>query len=51
MKRLIDDGLETPLDSALRLEMIAWEGHAHAEDLKEGLAAFSAKRKPKYIGR
>lgn len=51
VKRLIDDGLETPLDSALRLEMIAWEGHAHAEDLKEGLAAFSAKRKPKYIGR
>ena len=51
VKRLIDDGLEAPLDGALRLEMIAWEAHAHAEDLKEGLAAFSAKRKPVYKGR
>lgn len=51
VKRLIDDGLEAPLDGALRLEMIAWEGHAHAEDLKEGLAAFSGKRKPVYKGR
>jgi len=51
VKRLIDDGLEAPLDGALRLEMIAREGHAHAEDLKEGLAAFSGKRKPVYKGR
>jgi enoyl-CoA hydratase/carnithine racemase len=51
MKRLVDDGLETALDAALRLEMIAWEAHAHAEDLKEGLAAFSAKRKPVYRDR
>jgi enoyl-CoA hydratase len=51
LKRLIDDGLESSLDAALRLEMTAWEAHAHAEDLKEGLAAFSAKRKPVYKGR
>jgi enoyl-CoA hydratase len=51
LKRLVDDGLESSLEAALRLEMIAWEAHAHAEDLREGLAAFSAKRKPVYKGR
>ena len=51
MKRLVDDGLQASHDAALRLEMIAWEAHAHAEDLREGLAAFSQKRKPVYKGR
>lgn len=51
MKRLVDDGLDAPLDPALRLEMMAWEAHSKSEDLKEGLNAFSEKRTPAYSGR
>lgn len=51
MKRLVDDGLDSPLDPALRLEMMAWEAHSTSEDLKEGLNAFSEKRTPAYSGR
>ncbi len=51
MKRLVDDGLDAPMDPALRLEMMAWEAHSQSEDLKEGLSAFSEKRTPAYTGR
>lgn len=51
MKKLVNDGLDSPHEPALRLEMIAWEAHARAEDLKEGLSAFSEKRSPRYSGR
>jgi len=51
MKTMVDDGLESTLDAALRLETTVWEGHATAADFAEGLAAFSEKRTPSYTGR
>ena len=51
MKALVDDGLEQPVETALRLELLASEVHAHSHDMKEGLAAFEEKRKPRFIGR
>jgi len=51
MKALVDDGLEQPIDTALRLELLASEVHSHSHDMKEGLAAFEEKRPPRFIGR
>jgi len=51
MKALIDDGLQQPVDTALRLEMLASEVHSLSEDQREGLAAFGEKRKPAFTGR
>lgn len=51
MKALVDDGLEQPSAVALRQELLASELHALSHDMKEGLAAFEEKRKPKFLGR
>jgi len=51
MKALVDDGLQQPSATALRLELLASEVHAHSHDMKEGLAAFEEKRKPRFLGR
>lgn len=51
MKQLVSDGLQQPVETALRLELLACEAHANSEDMKEGLAAFAAKRKPVFTGR
>jgi len=51
MKALIDDGIEQPQATALRLELLASEVHAHSHDMREGLAAFEEKRKPEFTGR
>jgi enoyl-CoA hydratase len=51
MKALVDDGLAQPIESALRLELLASEAHAHSEDMKEGLAAFNERRRPVFVGR
>ncbi|MFA5970546.1 MAG: enoyl-CoA hydratase/isomerase family protein [Sphingomonas sp.] len=50
MKELVDDGLEQPRDVALRAELVAGGLHAHSFDMQEGLAAFNAKRTPRFRG-
>lgn len=51
MKALVDDGLEQPMATALRLELMASEIHAQSADMREGLSAFEEKRKPRFVGR
>ena len=51
MKRLVDDGLQAPLDVALRMEYAAHTAHALSHDRREGLAAFVEKRPPMFKGR
>jgi len=51
MKQLVDDGLNQPVETALRLEILAGEAHAKSHDMAEGLAAFNGKRKPKFTGK
>jgi enoyl-CoA hydratase/carnithine racemase len=51
MKTLVDDGLDQPKATALRHEIQVAELHASSEDMREGLAAFAAKRPPRFTGR
>lgn len=50
MKELVADGLEQPLDIALKQELLALKVHTRSYDLSEGLAAFTEKRKPNFKG-
>lgn len=50
-KRLVDEGLETDLDSALGLEAQAFGASFTTHDQKEGMAAFLEKRKANFTGR
>lgn len=47
-KQAIDDGLDQPLASALRLERLATAEHLHSGDVEEGLRAFAEKRAPRF---
>jgi enoyl-CoA hydratase/carnithine racemase len=51
MKHLVDDGLNQPEETALRLELLAFDLHATSADMQEGLAAFEQKRTPLFTGR
>ncbi len=51
MKHLVDNGLDMPLNPALRLEASAWEAHGQSDDIREGLTAFVEKRTPIYRGK
>jgi len=50
-KTLIDNGLETDLETALALEREGFGIVASSEDLQEGVKAFTEKRKPTWKGR
>jgi len=50
MKELVNDSWDQPLDSALRLELLALEVHSRSHDMLEGLAAFTERRQPKFNG-
>nr|WP_083953999.1 enoyl-CoA hydratase/isomerase family protein [Cytobacillus horneckiae] len=50
MKKLVRDGLEQPLDIALRQELLALKNHTRSHDFQEGLSAFAEKRIPNYKG-
>ena len=50
MKRLVNEGWDQPLESALRAELEAFGEHGHSRDMREGLAAFNEKRAPEYTG-
>lgn len=47
-KQAIDDGLEQPLDSAMRLERLVTAEHLLSGDIQEGLRAFAEKRTPEF---
>ncbi|WP_304622294.1 enoyl-CoA hydratase/isomerase family protein [Paraburkholderia acidipaludis] len=51
MKALVNDGLEQPVDVALRQELLVSALHQHSHDIQEGLAAFQEKRAPRFLGR
>ncbi len=50
-KKLIQGGLQRPLDQAMRFEIECYEKLIATADRREGIAAFNAKRKPRFAGR
>ena len=50
MKRLVNEGWDKPMQTALRMEHDAFAVHGRSKDLREGLAAFNEKRVPSYSG-
>lgn len=51
VKRLVREGADMPLDSAIRLENYVWGLLRDTEDRVEGRRAFQEKRPPEYQGR
>lgn len=51
MKRLIDDGLDQPLETAIAHELAICMLHNGSADRAEGLAAFAERRLPSFVGR
>lgn len=50
-KRAIEQGVELPMDEALRLERQCYDVTLYTEDRNEGLRAFAEKRPPQYQGK
>jgi enoyl-CoA hydratase/carnithine racemase len=51
IKKSIANGADLPLERALEDEIEAFEAYSYSADFREGLAAFSEKRKPRFLGR
>jgi len=51
IKRAVQTGWEVPIESALALERELQQQLFQSDDAKEGLAAYSARRKPEFTGR
>jgi len=51
LKRLIGEGLDAPLDVAIRLEWEHIVRYSLGPDVQDGVAAFVEKRKPEYSGK
>jgi len=51
IKRIVGEALRLPQSDALQLEIDANATYSLSEDMREGLAAFSAKRRPVFVGR
>ena len=51
IKRVVNEGVNQPLDAALMMEQLAYEGLYETSDQKEGMRAFLEKRKPKFVGK
>ena len=49
--RVVNDGLERPLEDALERELDELAGLFASEDAREGMTAFTGKRKPSFGGR
>ncbi len=51
VKRLVNKGMDSSLDTGLEAEMLAMTAHGYTEDFKEGIAAFIEKRPAKFPGK
>ncbi|MHC2576453.1 enoyl-CoA hydratase [Bradyrhizobium diazoefficiens] len=51
IKRIIAEAALLPIDEGLKIEVEANAIYARSEDMREGLAAFAAKRQPAFVGR
>jgi enoyl-CoA hydratase/carnithine racemase len=51
MKQLARTSLDLPLADGIRQEQVTSALHIHSEDRREGVAAFNAKRSPRFTGR
>lgn len=50
-RRLIDEAADAPLERQLDAEALAFSRCADSDDMREGIAAFVAKRRPRFMGR
>lgn len=50
-KRLVETAADAPLEQQLELEALAFSRCAQTEDMREGIRAFVAKRRPDFAGR